>query len=175
MIWIDVSSRTRKSLPTSDDIMTNDSICIVYHTHLYCTRLCSMQLEIGIKIHIFSFHLINFLIGAIYAGIIYNISFFFRPSTFLPFSIFRIHSFCNAKHLFVVFAKWSDAINYSKIFHATTKWICTMHVSNGDAFQFFFFLHRQQSWFDWMHFCLSLFSSRCLIYNCLKFRAYRSI
>lgn len=62
----------------------------------------------------------------------------------------------------VVFAKWSDAINYSKIFHATYK----MNVSNSglDSKLVFYsrlFVQRQQSWFDWMHFsCIWLSSLR---------------
>lgn len=70
--------------------------------------------------HTFPFHLINFSFGAL----IVRVSFIFE---LLPFSSHKLFSFLESIRLDidndddVVFAKWSDAINYSKIFHATYK------------------------------------------------------
>lgn len=111
---------------------------------MYWTRLCSMQPEIGPK-HTFPFHLINFSFGTaiVRVSFIYKLfrPFFSRLSTSPTIFLLRIHSVWNVKYsldIVVVFAKWSDAINYLKIFHATYK----MNVSNGGTIQAGFFLSR---------------------------------
>lgn len=101
-------------------ITINVFICVVNRIQMYCTRLCSMQLEIGLKIHSLSFHLINFSLVHTCGYPLYFFSFsllclqlFLYSSYSFPFSFqfsFQQHrtaclSSCQTK---------SDAINYSK-------------------------------------------------------------
>lgn len=162
--------------------MTNDSICIVYHTNvleLYWTRLCLMQPEIG-PIYTFTFHLINFSFDAS----IVRVSFIIFSFSFLSLcsSFYTLNYFAFWNPFYFVTQKIRSTLSSSSLPNEVmqsiirkfstrhTKWMCRIHVSNGGAFHFFCTDNKA----DLIE-CISLaiFSlPSMLIFHCLKFPAY---
>lgn len=156
-------------------MMANDSICIIYHTHVqpYCSRLSSMQPEIGLK-NTCIYSIFNWLIfhWCIYMRVSFILSF---PSLFfvlLDFSflfvtqnIHRSSSLPNEVMQSIIRGKFSTRLQNECV-------QCTiMHVSNRVEHTYFFFSFflAPTTKLIWLNAFLSLSLLACSCIDCLTF------